>query len=119
MVVSSGAPEPDAHRDRPLPDFVVYLLGRDPNITDWPSRWVRWPDFPLRHSIEDAIDEIREAHRRAASQRVEIACGVGIGIGIGSHDFPSAGPYRSFRTAQAVAPVPITTATVPATCHAG
>src|SRR5690625_371742 len=70
------------------------------------------PDFPLPHCIEDAIDEIREAHRRAASQRVEIACGVGIGIGIGSHDFPSAGPYRSFRTAQAVAPVPITTATV-------
>ncbi|WP_113904250.1 MULTISPECIES: protein-tyrosine phosphatase family protein [Brevibacterium] len=69
-------------RDRdalPPPDFAVYLQGRDPRITTWPSRWVRWPDFRLPHSDADALDALREAHRRAAVERVEIACGAGIG----------------------------------------
>lgn len=63
----------------PPPDFAVYLLGRDPRITDWPNRWVRWRDFRLPDSTEAAIDALREAHKRAASERVEIACGAGIG----------------------------------------
>lgn len=63
----------------PAPEFAVYLLGRDPHITDWPYRWVRWRDFRLPDSTEDAIDALREAHIRAASERIEIACGGGIG----------------------------------------
>lgn len=63
----------------PDPDFAVYLLGRDPGVADWPNRWVRWRDFRLPASTEDAVDALREAHTRAASQRVEIACRGGIG----------------------------------------
>lgn len=63
----------------PAPKFAVYLLGRDPRVTDWPSRWVRWPDFRLPTSTEDAVDALRQAHELAASERVEIACGGGIG----------------------------------------
>ena len=65
-------------RDAPEPEFAVYLLGRDP-ATPWPHRWVRWRDFGLPHSTEDAVDALREAHRRAAYERVEIACGGGVG----------------------------------------
>ncbi len=63
----------------PAPEFAVYLLGRDPHITDWPNRWVRWRDFRLPDSTGDTTDALREAHTRAASERVEIACGGGIG----------------------------------------
>ncbi|WP_154795523.1 protein-tyrosine phosphatase family protein [Occultella kanbiaonis] len=65
--------------DVPVPDFAVYLLGRDPRLEGWPYRWVRWRDFGLPASTEDALDALREAHRRAASERVEIACGAGVG----------------------------------------
>lgn len=63
----------------PRPDFAVYLLCRDPHLTDQPYRWVRWPDFRLPTSTDDAVDALREAHARAASERVEIACGSGVG----------------------------------------
>lgn len=65
--------------DVPGPDLAVYLLGREPRVTAWPHRWVRWRDFRLPDSTEDAVDALREAHERAAGQRVEIACGGGIG----------------------------------------
>ncbi len=65
--------------DVPVPDFAVYLLGRDPRLEGWPYRWVRWRDFGLPASTEDALDALREAHRRAASERVEVACGAGVG----------------------------------------
>lgn len=65
--------------DVPRPDFALYLLGRDPMITAWPNRWVRWPDFRLPASTEDAVAALRDAHERAATERVEIACGGGIG----------------------------------------
>lgn len=61
------------------PEFGVYLLGRAPNIAGWPSRWVRWRDFRLPESTDDAVTVLREAHQRAASERVEVACGGGIG----------------------------------------
>ncbi|MCK1804163.1 hypothetical protein MTQ12_14070 [Brevibacterium sp. R8603A2] len=48
-------------------------------MADWPYRWVRWPDFRLPAFTEDAVDALREAHTRAASERVEIACGGGVG----------------------------------------
>lgn len=61
------------------PEFGVYLTGRDPRIADWHYRWVRWRDFRLPEETDDAVDALREAHRRAATERVEIACGGGVG----------------------------------------
>ena len=61
------------------PEFGLYLLGREPEPLPWPSRWLRWPDFRLptdRHAADDAL---REVWRRAADERVEIACGGGRG----------------------------------------
>jgi len=66
-------------RDVTAPDFAVYLLGRDPRVPDWEYQWVRWRDFRLPDSTEDTIAALREAHSRAASERVEIACGGGVG----------------------------------------
>lgn len=63
----------------PPPDFAVYLLGRDPHVDGWTYRWVRWRDFRLPDSTDQALDALREAHARAVSERVEIACGSGIG----------------------------------------
>lgn len=63
----------------PAPDFAVYLLGRDPRVPDREYRWVRWRDFRLPDSTEDAVAALREAHARASSERVEIACGGGVG----------------------------------------
>ena len=63
----------------PAPDFVVYLLSRDPTAQPWPHRWVRWRDFWLPDSDEDAIAALRDAWERAGTRRVEIACGGGIG----------------------------------------
>lgn len=68
-----------ASPDGPRPEFGVYLLGRDPAIGAWPYRWVRWRDFRLPDSTDDALAALREAHRRAESERVEVACGGGIG----------------------------------------
>ncbi len=65
--------------DGPSPEFGVYLLGRDPGPFDWEHRWVRWPDFRTPASTDDAVAALREAFRRAGSERVEIACGGGVG----------------------------------------
>ncbi|MFB7124396.1 MULTISPECIES: protein phosphatase [Streptomycetaceae] len=62
----------------PRPDFGLYLLGRPPHV-DWPSRWVRWPDFRLPTDRTDATDAFREAWERSATQRVELACAGGRG----------------------------------------
>lgn len=69
---------------RPLPPgqaptFGLYLLGAEPPPVDWPSRWVRWPDFRLPADRADAVDALREAWERAPAERVEIACGGGRG----------------------------------------
>ena len=66
---------------RPLPPgaqptFALYLLGRRPPPVPWEARWVRWRDFRLPDSTEQALDALREAHTRAASERVEIASGI-------------------------------------------
>ena len=63
----------------PGPDFAVYLLGREPATRPWPHRWVRWRDFRLPDSAEDAVAALREAWDRAGEQRVEVACGGGTG----------------------------------------
>jgi len=64
--------------DGPQPDFGVYLLDRAPEIP-WASTWVRWPDFRLPRDPEALRAALLEAHRRAATERVELACGGGRG----------------------------------------
>ncbi|WP_043497935.1 protein-tyrosine phosphatase family protein [Georgenia sp. SUBG003] len=63
----------------PVPTFSMFLLGRRPPSTQWPSRWVRWPDFWLPSDRADAVDALHETWRRAAEERVEIVCGGGRG----------------------------------------
>jgi hypothetical protein len=63
----------------PLPDFGLYLLGKPPAGMRWDTRWLRWPDFRLPADQGDARDGLREAWRRAADERVEVACGGGRG----------------------------------------
>lgn len=61
------------------PELGVYLTGSRPPGHPWESRWVRWPDFSLPRSTPDCVAALREAHERAATERVEIACGGGTG----------------------------------------
>lgn len=62
------------------PDWGLYLLGKPPPETAWPRRWLRWPDFWLPMSFDDARSAFAEAHERAvAGERVEVACQGGIG----------------------------------------
>jgi len=68
-------PLPDGHQA----EFGVYLLKHDPGPFGWDHRWVRWPDFRTPTSTDDAIAALAEAYGRAASERIEIACGGGIG----------------------------------------
>jgi Protein-tyrosine phosphatase len=71
-------------RGRPLArgasdaDFALVLApGPAP---PWPFRQIRWPDFWVPVNTADALDALREAHRRArAGERVEVACRGGIG----------------------------------------
>ena len=65
--------------DGPRPQFALYLLGQPPPAADWPSRWVRWPDFRLPADRADAVAALREAWARAAAERVEVACHGGQG----------------------------------------
>ena len=64
--------------DGPDPEFGVYLQGRAPAV-DWPSRFVRWPDFRLPTDRADALDALREALERSRHERVEVACTGGRG----------------------------------------
>lgn len=69
---------------RPLPDGQqpeagLYLLGRPPEATPWPQRWVRWPDFRLPTDPQDARAALAELLERASYARVEIGCGGGRG----------------------------------------
>lgn len=61
------------------PDFGIYLLNKQPQPLPWEARWVRWRDFRLPEDRGDAQDALREAWRRAAAERVEVACGGGRG----------------------------------------
>lgn len=65
--------------DVPPPDFALHLLGRDPGPRPWPSRWVRWRDLGTPGSTQEAVAALRDAHERAAEERVEIACRGGVG----------------------------------------
>ncbi|WUM96046.1 protein phosphatase [Streptomyces sp. NBC_00322] len=63
----------------PLPAYGVYLLGKPPPQVPWEARWLRWPDFRLPSSPDDARAALAEVWERAADERVEIACGGGRG----------------------------------------
>ena len=63
----------------PLPGFGVYLLGHEPPPVAWDSRWLRWPDFRLPADRAATTAVLREAWERAATERVEVACGGGRG----------------------------------------
>jgi hypothetical protein len=70
-----GRPLPDGL----LPEFAVYLLGRQPDPVQWPARWVVWPDFRLPRDKVDAAEAFAEAWRRSEHERVEVACHGGHG----------------------------------------
>jgi len=65
--------------DGPLPDFGVYLLGREPPGTAWESRWLLWPDFGLPADQAAVVAALTQAWKRATAERVEIACAGGHG----------------------------------------
>jgi protein-tyrosine phosphatase len=65
--------------DGVAPEFGLYVTGHDPGPFAWEHRWIKWPDFRLPTSRDDALDGLREAHRRAREERVELACGGGVG----------------------------------------
>jgi len=59
-------------------DFAL-LLAEGP-APAWAHRHLRWPDFWIPMDRADALDALREAHRRAhAGERVEVACRGGVG----------------------------------------
>src|SRR5699024_677173 len=63
----------------PPPHFGVYLLGKKPPTVEWNARWVRWPDFRLPTDRHGTCETLREAWRRAETERVELACSGGRG----------------------------------------
>ena len=63
----------------PAPSYGVYLLGRTPPEVPWESHWLRWPDFRLPADHAEARAVLTEVWRRAAGERVELACGGGRG----------------------------------------
>ncbi|MFF6999150.1 protein phosphatase [Streptomyces sp. NPDC008313] len=63
----------------PAPTYAVYLLGRTPPEVPWESRWLRWPDFRLPGDRALAHRLFTDALARAATDRVELACGGGRG----------------------------------------
>lgn len=63
----------------PPPEHGLYLRGKDPGSYDWPSRWVRWPDFWLPADRAYFTAAARELLDLADSRRVEVACGGGFG----------------------------------------
>lgn len=63
----------------PFPTYGVYLLGRRPPSVPWNWDWIRWPDFRLPTDPDTARSLLTQAWRRAATERVELACGGGRG----------------------------------------
>jgi Protein-tyrosine phosphatase len=59
-------------------DFAVILASG--TVPPWPHRAIHWPDFWVPTDRADALDALREAHRRArGGERVEVACRGGVG----------------------------------------
>ncbi len=65
--------------DGPVPALGLYLLGGEPPAVPWESWWLRWPDFGLPADPDAVGQALTEAWRRAAAERVEVACTGGLG----------------------------------------
>jgi hypothetical protein len=66
-------------RDRASSADFALVLAAGP-VPAWPHRRLRWPDFWIPLDRDDALDALRELHRRAlAGERVEVTCGGGVG----------------------------------------
>jgi len=65
--------------DGPVPALGLYLLGKEPPAVPWESWWLRWPDFGLPADPDAVRRALAEAWRRAAAERVEVACTGGLG----------------------------------------
>ena len=63
----------------PLPEFGVYLLGKHRRPWGGSPDGCAGPTFGCLSTMPDALDALREAWRRAESERVEVACWRGIG----------------------------------------
>lgn len=64
----------------PDPEFGLYLLASPPaDRPSWDHIWVEWTDFGLPVDPAGAGEALRSAWRRAADERVEIACLGGLG----------------------------------------
>jgi hypothetical protein len=74
-----GAGLRDARRSGASSDLTVYLLSRRPRRARPGDRWVRWRDFANPASTADALTALREAYRRAATERVLVVCRGGVG----------------------------------------
>ena len=61
------------------PAFALYAFGEQPPVVAWESVWVPWPDFALPVDEAQAADAVRQAWRRSAVERVEVACWGGRG----------------------------------------
>lgn len=62
----------------PPPEFGLYPYGTPPTV-DWPSTWVRWPDFWLPSDRAAFGLAVREVLELCGARRVEVACGGGMG----------------------------------------
>ena len=66
-------------RDRASSADFALVLAAGP-VPAWPHRRLRWPDFWIPLDSDDALDALRELHRRAlAGERVEVTCRGGVG----------------------------------------
>jgi len=63
----------------PLPQFALYLQGKQPPVVAWPSRWLRWPDWRLPADPAEARQALADLWQRAALECVEVACSGGRG----------------------------------------
>ena len=78
VTVSSGVRGPAPRRPGQPASFAL-VLPHGP-VPAWPHRRIRWPDFWVPLDRADALDALREAHRRAhEGERVEAACRGGTG----------------------------------------
>ena len=64
---------------RNYPDFLVLLLGREPVEVPCPHIWVRWPDFGVPASTDQAVAALQLARERSRNEKVAIMCGSGVG----------------------------------------
>jgi hypothetical protein len=63
----------------PLPQYGLYLVGRQPPPVAWESTWVRWRDWWLPADRTEAHRALVDLWQRAERERVEVACDRGQG----------------------------------------